>query len=71
MGMPVLANLQPLRRLLHYLCDALDAEMAVNGGVFVFVVIGDALKIFLEQELDGVDSSWPVHCLRDRCELQG
>ncbi len=35
--------------------DALDSETAVGDRVFVFVPIGDALKMFPEQELNRID----------------
>ena len=52
--------------LLYNLCDALDAESTVDDGVFAFVLLSDALKMALAQQLDGVDSSRPVDRL---CEV--
>ena len=57
--------------LLYHLCDTLDTESAVDDSILVFVLIGDALKMVLEQELDGGVSSRPVHRLRDRSDLKG
>jgi len=57
--------------LLYHLCDALDAETTVDDGVFVFVLIGDALKIFLEQDLDGVDYSRLINRFPRRGDLKG
>ena len=52
--------------LLHHLGDPLDSESAIDDGVFAFVLFSDALKIELEQQLNGVDSTRPVHRL---CEV--
>jgi hypothetical protein len=49
--------------LLHHLADALDAESAVDDSVFAFVLLRDALRIALEQKLEGVDSARTVHRL--------
>ena len=58
---------QPAKnKLLHHLGDPLDSESAIDDGVFAFVLFSDALKIELEQQLDGVDSTRPVHRL---CEV--
>jgi len=57
--------------LLRHLRDALDAKPSVDYGVLLFVLIGEALKMLLEQELDDVDSSRLIHRLRDRGELKG
>ena len=52
--------------LFHNLCNALDAVSTVDEGVFAFVLLSDALKMALAQQLDGVDFSRPVHRL---CEV--
>jgi hypothetical protein len=59
------------KKLLHYVGDALDAETSVDDGVLVFVLIGEALKMLLEQKLDGVDSSRLIDYLPDRGKLKG
>ena len=53
-------------KLLHHLGDPLDSESAIDDGVFAFVLFSDALKTALEQQLNGVDSTRPVHRL---CEV--
>ncbi len=57
--------------LFNHLGDTLDAETSVDCCVLVFVLIGDALKMFLEQGLDGVDSSRLIDCLPARGKLKG
>jgi len=57
--------------LLHHLGDALDAETPVDDRVLFFVLIGEALKMLLEQKLEDVDSARLVHPLRERGELEG
>jgi hypothetical protein len=57
--------------LLHHLRDTLDAEAAVDDGVFVLVLISETLEVFFEQELDGVDSPRQVDRLLDRSDLKG
>lgn len=57
--------------LLHHLHDTLDAEAAVDDGVFVLVLISETLEVFFEQELDGVDSPRQVDRLLDRSDLKG
>ena len=57
--------------LLHHLGDALDAEPTVNDRVLVFVLIGEALKMLLEQKLENVDSSRLIGRFLRRGELKG
>ena len=57
--------------LLYHLGDPLDSESAIDDRVLVFVPIGDALKILFNQKLEDIDSTRPVHRLRDRCDLKG
>ena len=49
--------------LLHHLGDALDAESAVDDSVFASVLPRHALKVALEQKLQGIDSTWTVYRL--------
>ena len=56
--------------LLHRLGDALDSETAVDGRVLVFVPIGEALEVFLEQKLDRIDPARLIDPLLDRSELK-
>jgi len=58
-------------KLLHHLRDSLDAETAVDDGVLVFVLSGDALKMFLEQKLNWIDPAWLIDCLTRRGKLKG
>ena len=57
--------------LLHHLDDPLDTESTVDEGVFAFVLFSDVLKMLFKQNLKDIDSTRPVHCLRDRGELKG
>ena len=57
--------------LLHHLGDALDAEPTVNDRVLVLVLIGEALKMLLEQKLENVDSSRLIGRFLRRGELKG
>ena len=57
--------------LLHHFRHALDAETPVDHGMLGFVLIGDALKMLLEQTLEGIDPARLVHSLVDRGELKG
>ena len=57
--------------LLHHLGDAPDTESAVDNGVFAFVLFSDALKMLFKQNLKSIDSTRPVHRLRDKGELKG
>ena len=51
--------------------DPLDAETYIDESVLVFVLIGDALKMFLEQKLDRIDPARLVDRLLDGGESRG
>jgi len=57
--------------LLHHLGDPLDAEAPIDDRVFGFVLIGEVLKMLLEQALEDVDPTRLVHPRRDRGERKG
>ena len=57
--------------LLHHLRDALDAESAVDEGVFAFVLFRDALKILFKQNLEVIDTARPVHPPSGRGDWKG
>ena len=56
---------------LHYFCDPLDSKVAIDHGIFLFVLFGEALEVFLEQELHGTDSPLPIGRLLGRGKLEG
>jgi len=57
--------------LFYYFRDSLDAEAAVDAGKLRFILASEALKMFLEQKLDGVDPSRLIDYLPDRGKLKG
>ena len=57
--------------LLHDLLDPFDSETSVDDSVLVFVLIGDALKMFLEQKLDRIDPARLVDLFPCRGKLKG
>ena len=58
-------------KLLNHLGDALDTESAIDDRVLVFVLIGEALKMLFEQNLEVIDSARLIHRLRDRGDRKG
>lgn len=57
--------------LFYYFRDSLDAKAAVDAGKLRFILASEALKMFLEQKLDGVDPSRLIDYLPDRGKLKG
>ena len=57
--------------LIHDLHDPFDSKSTIDNRVFVFVLIGEPLKMFLEQKLDGVDPPRLIDHLLRRSELKG
>ena len=58
-------------KLLNDLGDSLDTESAVDAGKLRFILASEALKMLLEQKLDGVDPSRLIDYLPDRGKLKG
>jgi len=56
--------------LLHHLRDPLNSKSSVDDGVFVFILVSEALEVFLEQELDSIDSPLLIDRLFDRSKLE-
>jgi hypothetical protein len=57
--------------LLHDFCDPFDSKAAIGHGIFLFVLLGEALKAFPEQMLDPADSPLPIGRLLGRSKLKG
>jgi hypothetical protein len=57
--------------LLHDFRYPFYSKAAVNPGIFLFVLLGEALEVFLEQKLDRADSPLPIGRLLGRSKLKG
>ena len=57
--------------LLHDFRYPFYSKAAVNPGIFLFVLLGEALKVLLEEKLDRTDSPLPIGRLLGRSKLKG
>ena len=56
---------------LHDFRYPLDSKAAIDHGIFLFVLLGEALKVLLEEKLDRTDSPLPIGRLLGRSKLKG